>query len=143
VHVVEVSERGTSSRESFTGRGVGKFEPLMIRTTVKRSGKVKVLKTVLRVTKVGGRALERDVTGAINIGLRCFSTDGSPMVLGSTGTHEVWVKLVNLHRGATPLTVLNGICEYCNSVSGETLVAVLSSSISLLPSPYPHPHYLH
>jgi len=28
------------------------------------------------------------------------------MVLGSTGTHEVWVKLVNLHRGATPQTCL-------------------------------------
>jgi hypothetical protein len=26
------------------------------------------------------------------------------MAFGSTGTHGVWVKLVNPHRGATPLT---------------------------------------
>jgi hypothetical protein len=30
--------------------------------------------------------------------------DGSPMALGSTGAHEVWVKQVNPHRGPTPLT---------------------------------------
>jgi len=63
-----------------------------------------VLKTVLRVAKVSGRALERDVIGAINIGLKHLNTDGSPVALGSTGTHEVWVKLVSPHRGATPLT---------------------------------------
>jgi hypothetical protein len=28
------------------------------------------------------------------------------VALGSTGTHEVWVKPVNPHRGATPLTEL-------------------------------------
>ncbi len=30
--------------------------------------------------------------------------DGSPMALGSTGAHEVWVKQVIPHRGPTPLT---------------------------------------
>ena len=29
--------------------------------------------------------------------------DGSPVALGSTGAHEVWVKLVNSHQGPTPL----------------------------------------
>jgi hypothetical protein len=33
------------------------------------------------------------------------SIDGSPMALGSTGAHEVWVKQVNPHQGPTPLTV--------------------------------------
>ncbi|MFZ8795580.1 MAG: IS200/IS605 family accessory protein TnpB-related protein, partial [Acidilobaceae archaeon] len=48
--------------------------------------------------------VERDVVGAINIGLKYLSLDGSPMALGSTGAHEVWVKLMNPHQGPTPLT---------------------------------------
>jgi hypothetical protein len=33
-----------------------------------------------------------------------LSTDGSPVALGSTGTHEARVKLVIPSQGATPLT---------------------------------------
>jgi len=106
IHVVKVSERGTSSRDPFTGRRVKRFKPLVIRSAVKGLERVKVMKIVLRVAKIGGRALERDVVGAINIGLKYLNSDGSPVALGSTGTHEVWVKLVNPHRGATPLTGL-------------------------------------
>jgi len=104
IHVIKVSERGTSSRDPFTGKSIKKFEPLMIRTAVKELRRVKVLKTVLRVAKVGGRVLERDVIGAINIGLKHLSSDGSPMALGSTGAHGVRVKLVIPHRGPTPQT---------------------------------------
>ena len=78
----------------------------MIRSAVKGFKRVKVMKIVLRTAKIGGRALERDVVGAINIGLKYLNTDGSLVALGSTGTHEVWVKLMNPHRGATPLTEL-------------------------------------
>jgi IS605 OrfB family transposase len=106
IHVVKVSEMGTSSRDPFTGKRIKKFEPLVIRTAVKGFKRVKVMKTVLRVAKIGRRALERDVVGAINIGLKYLNSDGSPVALGSTGTHEVWVKLMNPHRGATPLTEL-------------------------------------
>ena len=112
IHVVEVSERGTSSRDPFTGRRIKKFEPLVIRTAVKGLRRVRVMKIVLRVAWVGGRVLERDAVGAVNIGLKYLNSDGSPVALGSTGTHEVWVKLVNPHRGATPLTVFDYICEY-------------------------------
>jgi len=73
---------------------------------VKGLKRVKVLKTVLRVAKVSGRALERDVIGAINIGLKHLNTDGSPMALGSTGAHEVWMKLVIPHQSPTPQTCL-------------------------------------
>jgi IS605 OrfB family transposase len=104
VHVVKVSERGTSSRDPFTGRRIRRFKPLVIRSAVKGLKRAKVMKIVLRVAKVSGGALERDVVGAVNIGLKYLNSDGSPVVLGSTGTHEVWVKLVNPHRGATPLT---------------------------------------
>jgi len=106
IHVVKVSESGTSSRDPFTGKTIKKFEPPVIRSAVKGFKRVEVMKTVLRVAKIGRRALERDVVGAINIGLKYLNSDGSPVALGSTGTHEVWVKLMNPHRGATPLTEL-------------------------------------
>jgi len=34
-------------------------------------------------------------------------SDGSLVALGSTGTHGVWVMLVNPHRGPAPQTCLN------------------------------------
>jgi IS605 OrfB family transposase len=104
IHVVKVSERGTSSRDPFTDRRIKKFEPLMIRTAVKGPRRIKVMKIVLRVAKVSGRDLERDVIGAINIGLKHLNTDGSLVALGSTGAHGVWARLVNPHRGPAPLT---------------------------------------
>jgi len=106
VHVVRVSERSSSSTEPFTGAKVKSYTPLMIRIAVKGVKRVRVVKLVLRVTRVSERALERDVVGAINVGLRYLNSDGSPVALGSTGTHEVRVKLVNPHRGPTPLTEL-------------------------------------
>jgi len=115
VHVIKVSERGTSSKDPFTGRRIRRFKPLMIRTAVKGLKKVKVLKMVLRITKVSGRVLERDVVGAVNIGLKYLNSDGSPVALGSTGAHEVWVKLMSPHRGSTPLTevqVFTNIIKY-------------------------------
>jgi IS605 OrfB family transposase len=106
IHVVKVSEKGTSSRDPFTGRRIGRFEPLVIRTAVKGLRRVRVMKTVLRVAWVGGRALERDVMGAINIGLKYLNPDGSPVALGSTGARGVWVMLMNPHRGPAPLAEL-------------------------------------
>ena len=77
----------------------------MIRTAVRGAkGRFKVVKVVLRIAYVDSRIVERDVVGAINIGLKYLYSDGSPMALGSTGAHEVWVKQVNPHRGPTPLT---------------------------------------
>jgi IS605 OrfB family transposase len=106
IHVIKVSERGTSSRDPFTGRRVRRFKPLVIRSAVKRLKKVKVVKVALRVAWVNGGVLERDVVGAVNIGLKYLNSDGSPVALGSTGAHGVWVKLVIPHRGPTPLTGL-------------------------------------
>jgi IS605 OrfB family transposase len=106
IHVVKVSEKGTSSRDPFTGKRIKWFEPLVIRSAVKGLKKVKVVKVALRVTWVNGRALERDVVGAVNIGLKYLNSDGSPMALGSTGAHGVWAMLVNPRRGSTPLTGL-------------------------------------
>ena len=52
------------------------------------NGRFKVVKVVLRIAYVDGRIVERDVIGAINIGLKYLSSDRSPMALGSTGAHE-------------------------------------------------------
>jgi putative transposase len=105
VHVVRISERGSSSVDPFTGRRIEGYSPLVIRTAVRGAkGRFKVVKVVLRVAYVDGRIVERDVVGAINIGLKYLSSDGSPMALGSTGAHEVWVKQMNPHQGPTPLT---------------------------------------
>jgi IS605 OrfB family transposase len=105
VHVVRISERGSSSVDPFTRKRIDGYSPLVIRTAVRGAkGRFKVVKVVLRVAYVDGRIVERDVVGAINIGLKYLYSDGSPMALGSTGAHEVWVKLVIPHQGPTPLT---------------------------------------
>jgi len=110
IHVVKVSERGTSSRDPFTGKRIKKFEPLVIRSAVKGLKRVKVMKIVLRVARISGIVLERDVVGAINIGLKYLNSDGSPVALGSTGAHEVWMKLVIPHRGPTPQRLTPQTC---------------------------------
>jgi IS605 OrfB family transposase len=105
IHVVRISERGSSSVDPFTRKRIEGYSPLVIRTAVRGANdRYKVVKVVLRVAYVDGRTVERDVVGAINIGLKYLYSDGSPMALGSTGAHEVWVKLVNPHQGPTPLT---------------------------------------
>jgi hypothetical protein len=65
------------------------------------NGRFKVVKVVLRIAYVDGRIVERDIVGAINIGVKYLSLDGSPVALGTTGAHEVRVKLVNPHLGPT------------------------------------------
>jgi IS605 OrfB family transposase len=102
----KVSENGTSSRDPFTGFLIKGYEPLVIRTAVRGLRRVKVVKTTLRVVRVCGGVVERDVVGAINIGLRHLSSGGRPVALASTGAHEVRATLVTPHGGATPLTVL-------------------------------------
>jgi len=106
IRVEKVPENGTSSRDPFTGFLIKGYEPLVIRTAVRGLKRVKVVKTTLRVARVCGRVVERDVVGAINIGLRYLSSDGRPVALASTGAHEVRVMMVTPHGGATPLTVL-------------------------------------
>jgi len=106
MRVEKISEIGTSSRDPFTGLLIRGYEPLVIRTAVRGLKRIKVVKTTLRISRVGDRILERDVVGAINIGLRYLSSDGRPVALASTGAHEVRVMLVSPHGGATPLDCL-------------------------------------
>ena len=57
----------------------------MTRYAVRGRKKGRVIKVQLRLAKLdNGLVLDRDVIGAINIGLKYISSDGSPMALGST-----------------------------------------------------------
>jgi IS605 OrfB family transposase len=94
VRVEKVSENGTSSRDPFTGSLIKGYEPLVIRTAVRGLKRVRVMRTTLRVARVCDRVVERDVVGAINIGLRYLSSNGRPVALASTSAHDVRVTLV-------------------------------------------------
>jgi IS605 OrfB family transposase len=106
IRVEKVSESGTSSRDPFTGTLIKDYEPLVIRIAVRGLKRVRVAKTTLRVARVCDRVVERDVAGAINIGLRYLSSNGRPVALASTSTHDVRAMLVIPHGGATPLDCL-------------------------------------
>jgi IS605 OrfB family transposase len=106
IRVEKVPENGTSSRDPFTGSLIRGYEPSVIRNAVRGLRRVRVVKTTLRVARVCGGVVERDVIGAINIGSRYLPSDGRPVALASTGAHEVRVTLVIPHGGATPLDCL-------------------------------------
>jgi len=106
IRVEKVSENGTSSRDPFTGSLIKGYEPLVIRTAVRGLKRVRVMRTTLRVARVCSGVVERDVVGAINIGLRYLYSNGRPVALASTGAHDVRVMLVIPHGGATPLDCL-------------------------------------
>ncbi len=112
VHFARMPGKGFSFTDPFTGVKIKNLTPSDSLCS-KEGRRIKAAKLVLRIAKVGGRTLERDVIGAINIGLKHLS-DGSPMALGSTELHGVWVKLVITCRGLTPLmeyqTLLAGKC---------------------------------
>ncbi|MEM4970789.1 MAG: IS200/IS605 family accessory protein TnpB-related protein [Sulfolobales archaeon] len=104
LYVVEESEAYSSSREPFSRRPIKRYTPSVIRVALRGGKKIKIIKIQLRLARLNnGLTMDRDVIGAINIGLRYLSTDGSPVALGSTELREVRVKLVIPHRGLTPI----------------------------------------
>jgi len=107
LRVVEVSEAYTSSTDPFTGKLIRSFTPSMTRYAVRGRKRVRVIRVQLRLAKLGNRLLlDRDVIGAINIGLKFLSSDGGRVAFALTEPHEVRVKLMNPHQGLTPLTEL-------------------------------------
>jgi putative transposase len=116
IHVVRVSEKGSSSVDPFSRKRFDSYSPLVIRSAVRgANGRYKVVKIVLRIAYVDGRVVERDAVGAINIGLKYLSSDGRPVASGSTGTHAVRVKPMIPSLGATPLAeiqVFGSIIKY-------------------------------
>jgi IS605 OrfB family transposase len=105
LHVVEESEAYSSSRDPFSGKPIKRYTPSVIRIALRGGRRVRVIKIQMRLARLSnGLTMDRDVIGAINIGLRYLSSGGSPVALGSTGTHAARVKLVIPSLGATPLT---------------------------------------
>ncbi len=107
LHIVEVPEAYTSSIDPFTGKPIRRYTPSMTRLAVRGRKRIKVIKIQLRLAKLGnGLALDRDVIGAINIGLRYLSSDGRAVALPSTEPHAARAKPMNPHQGPTPPTEL-------------------------------------
>jgi len=106
IHVVDVSEAYTSSIDPFTGKRIRRFNPSVIRYALRGVRRVRAVKIVLRIAENG---LDRDVIGAVNIGLKCLNSNGRAVALPSTEPHGVRLKLVIPHRGLTPLTELKAL----------------------------------
>jgi len=98
INVISINESYTSTKDPFTGKRLKTFSPLMMRYAWRGRKRVKVLKFRLRIAENG---LDRDLIGAINIGLKYLNSNGSPMALGSTEPHAVWLKLMMPHLGLT------------------------------------------
>ena len=113
IYVVEESEAYSSSRDPFSGRPIKNYAPSVIRIALRGGKRVRVAKITLRLARLSnGLTMDRDMIGAINIGLRYLSADGRGVAFPSTGPHEAWAKLVIPSLGPTPLTVLLNTCKY-------------------------------
>ncbi|MFZ8825105.1 MAG: IS200/IS605 family accessory protein TnpB-related protein, partial [Desulfurococcales archaeon] len=105
LHVFEESEAYSSSRDPFSGKPIKRYTPSVIRIALRGGRRVRVIKIQMRQERLSnGLTIDRNAIGAINIGLKYLKSDGSPVALGSTGTHAARVKLVIPSLGATPLT---------------------------------------
>jgi len=109
IQVIEVAESRTSSHTPSGARI--SFSPLVIRTAVRgASGRVRPVKIRLRVGRAGDEAWERDVLGAVNIGLRYLQMGGF-VASAPTGAHAAWATLVNPRLGPTPLAEISTIID--------------------------------
>jgi putative transposase len=64
-----------------------------------------ILKIQMRLERLSnGLTMDRDMIGAINIGLKYLSTDGRGMAFPSTELHGVQAKLVIPRQRLNPLT---------------------------------------
>jgi len=93
IYVDTINEAYTSTTDPFTGKRIKTFSPLMMRYAWRGRKRVKF------ELRIGENGLDGDVIGGINIGLR--SSNGSPMALGSTEPHAVWLRLMIPYLGLT------------------------------------------
>jgi len=107
IHVESIYEGDTSSKDPFDQSKLS-YTPAVIRVAMVSGGlRVRVIKIRFRLARLSnGWVLDRDMVGALNIGLRALASNGSPVALGSTEPHAVWVKLVSPHRGLAQATEL-------------------------------------
>jgi len=107
IHVESIYEGDTSSKDPFD-RSELSYAPAVIRVARVSGGlRVRVIKIRLRLARLSnGWILDRDMVGALNIGLRALASNGRGLAFPSTGPHGVWVKLVSPHRGLAQATEL-------------------------------------
>jgi len=100
-------EGGTSRKDPFDHSKFS-YAPAVIRFAMVSGGlRVKVIKIRLRLARLSnGWVLDRDMVGALNIGLRALASNESPVAFPLTEPHAVWVKLVNPHQGLAQTTEL-------------------------------------
>jgi len=98
-------EGDTPSKDPFD-RSELSYAPAVIRFAMVSGGlRVRVIKIRLRLAKLSnGWILDRDMVGALNIGLRALSPGGRGVAFPSTEPHAVWAKLVSPHRGLAQTT---------------------------------------
>jgi IS605 OrfB family transposase len=107
LYVFEESEAYSSSRDPFSGKPIKRYTPSVIRIALRGGRRVRVIKIQMRLARLSnGLAMDRDMIGAINIGLKYLSSDGRGVAFPSTGPHAAWAKLVIPSLGPTPLTEL-------------------------------------
>jgi len=97
-------EGDTPSKGPFDQSKELSYTPAVIRVARVSGGlRVRVIKIRLKLAKLSnGWVLDRDMVGALNIGLRALSSGGRGVASPSTGPHAVWVKLVNPHTEGQP-----------------------------------------
>jgi len=81
-----------------------------------------------------GNELDRDLIGAVNIGLKYLNSNGSLVAFTSTEPHGARLKLVIPHRGLTPLTELKITRSI---VRGKTLEEIQQDDGEFLHGPFP------
>jgi len=85
---VEGSEAYLSSRDPFSGKPIKRYTPSVIRIALRGDRRVRVIKIQMRLARLSnGLAMDRDVVGTINIGLKYLSTDGRGVAFPSTEPH--------------------------------------------------------
>jgi len=88
LYVFEESEAYSSSRDPFSGKPIKRYTSSVIRIALRGGRRVKVIKIQMRLARLSnGLTMDRDVIGAINIGLKYLSTDGRGVAFPSTEPH--------------------------------------------------------
>ena len=80
LYIVEESEAYSSSRDPFSGKPIKRYTPSVTRIALRWGRRVKVIKIHMRQARLSnGLTIDRNVIGAINIGLRYLKSDGRDM----------------------------------------------------------------
>jgi len=107
LHDFEESEAYPPSRDPSSDKPIKRYTPSVTHIALRGGRRVRVIKIQMRQERLSnGLTIDRNVIGAINIGLKYFKSDGRDMTPPLTEPQEVLVKLVTPHQGLTLLTEL-------------------------------------